>query len=94
MRPSLPPLLTCLLAALPALLGWLQPGHAQRACGRTCEPQRAVPYAETDIADLQARMTAGELDSTTLTQAYLQRIAALDRAGPRLRAVIGSTPMP
>ncbi len=45
------------------------------------------PYAETDIADLQARMTAGELDSTTLTQAYLQRIAALDR-GPRLRAVI------
>ena len=50
------------------------------------------PYAETDVADLQARMTAGELDSTTLTQAYLQRIAALDRAGPRLRAVIELNP--
>lgn len=49
-------------------------------------------YAELDIADLQARMAAGELDSRTLTQAYLDRIAAIDQSGPQLRAVIEVNP--
>ena len=49
-------------------------------------------YAEADIADLQSRMATGELDSTRLTRAYLERIAQLDRAGPRLRAVIELNP--
>lgn len=89
MRPSLPPLLTCLLAALPALLSaGCSPATPSAHAAEPASRNVPFPYAETDIADLQARMTAGELDSTTLTQAYLQRIAALDRAGPRLRAVI------
>jgi len=49
-------------------------------------------HAETDIATLQARMARGELDSRTLTRAYLGRIAAIDDAGPRLRAVIELNP--
>ena len=49
-------------------------------------------YAEADIADLQARMQRGELDSRTLTQAYLDRIAAIDKAGPALNAVIEINP--
>ena len=49
-------------------------------------------YAEVDIADLQERMQKGELDSRTLTQAYLDRIAAIDRAGPQLNAVIEINP--
>ncbi|MEP6908547.1 MAG: amidase [Pseudoxanthomonas sp.] len=49
-------------------------------------------YAELDIADLQARMQNGELDSRTLTQAYLDRIAAIDRAGPQLNSVIEINP--
>ena len=44
------------------------------------------PCAETDVTDLQARMSAGELDHP-LTQAYLQRIATLDAPG-RACAVI------
>ena len=54
----------------------------------------AVPFAlaEVDIAGLQARMSSGELDSTAITRAYLQRIALTDRAGPRLRAVIELNP--
>ena len=89
MRPSLPPLLTCLLAALPALLSaGCSPATPSAHAAEPASRNVPFPYAETDIADLQARMTAGELDSTTLTQAYLQRIAAPDRAGPRLRAVI------
>ncbi len=49
-------------------------------------------YAELDITDLQARMQQGELDSRTLTQAYLDRIAAIDKAGPQLNAVIELNP--
>ena len=44
-------------------------------------------YAEIDIADLQQRMQKGELDSRTLTRAYLERIAEIDQAGPQLNAV-------
>src|SRR5262245_26933902 len=49
-------------------------------------------FAETDIATLQAQMAAGELSSRRLTQAYLDRIAALDDAGPLLNAVIELNP--
>ena len=54
--------------------------------------QADFPYAELDIADLQARMQHGELDSRTLTQAYLDRIAVMDRAGPALNSVIELNP--
>lgn len=49
-------------------------------------------YAEVDIADLQERMQKGELDSRTLTQAYLDRIAAVDRDGPQLNSIIEINP--
>lgn len=93
MRPSLPPLLTCLLAALPALLSaGCSPAASSAHAAEPASRNVPFPYAETDVADLQAQMTAGELDSATLVQAYLQRIASLDRAGPRLRAVIELNP--
>lgn len=69
------------------------------ACQRAPAPDAsgsATPtdfaYAEQDIADLQARMHSGELDSRTLTHAYLDRIAAIDRQGPALHAVIELNP--
>ncbi|WP_425600494.1 amidase [Luteimonas salinisoli] len=49
-------------------------------------------FAELEVAELQARMARGELDSRTLTRAYLDRIAAIDHAGPTLRAVIELNP--
>lgn len=49
-------------------------------------------YAELDISDLQSRMQRGELDSRTLTRAYLDRIAAIDRGGPQLRSIIEINP--
>jgi amidase len=73
-----------LLTALTLLLG--------SACTRTPVPADApvapFAYAEARIDDLQALMARGELDSVTLTEAYLQRIASLDRSGPRLRSVL------
>ena len=49
-------------------------------------------YAELSISELQERMQSGEIDSRTLTQAYLNRIAAIDKAGPTLNAVIEVNP--
>lgn len=40
------------------------------------------------IADMQTHLSAGHISARELLQAYLDRIAALDRAGPRLHAVI------
>jgi len=71
---------------------------ALAAC-QPAPPQAAAPpaptdfiYAELDVADLQSRMQSGELDSRRLTQAYLDRIAAIDKAGPQLNAVIELNP--
>ena len=47
---------------------------------------------EVDIATLQARMERGESSSRQITQAYLDRIAAIDDAGPQLNAVIELNP--
>jgi amidase len=47
---------------------------------------------ELSAVDAQARMRAGTLTSRALTQAYLDRIAAIDDAGPRLNAVIEINP--
>jgi amidase len=47
---------------------------------------------ELTITELQARMAAGQLTARQLTEAYLARIAAIDRAGPRLNSVIETNP--
>jgi amidase len=47
---------------------------------------------EASIADLQAMMASGKASSVDLVRAYLARIAAMDRKGPALRAVIALNP--
>src|SRR5881396_1973475 len=47
---------------------------------------------ETTIAQLQDGMKAGRLSARGVTQAYLDRIAALDRQGPTLRAILETNP--
>lgn len=59
----------------------------------SCVALRAeVVVEEATIADLQAQLAAGRLTSVQLTEAYLARIAALDRAGPRLNSIIELNP--
>ncbi len=53
---------------------------------------KAAVAEDRSLGELQARMAQGELDSQTLTRYYLQRIAAIDDAGPMLNAVIATNP--
>jgi amidase len=52
----------------------------------------AFPYEEMTVAQFQEAMEAGTLTSRSLTQAYLERIEALDRRGPGLRSMIVVNP--
>jgi amidase len=47
---------------------------------------------DAGVAEQQAAMRAGKLTARSLAQQYLARIAALDKAGPRLNAVIELNP--
>lgn len=49
-------------------------------------------FAEATIDDLQRRMAAGEFTARALAQAYLDRIAEIDRGGPKLSAVVELNP--
>ncbi|MBL9186669.1 MAG: amidase [Opitutaceae bacterium] len=54
--------------------------------------QPAFRFAEATIDDLQSRMVAGTLTARELTAAYLEHIAQIDRAGPKLNSVIELNP--
>src|SRR6478672_9553849 len=54
--------------------------------------QPAVPLEETTVVQLQEWMRAGRYTSRQLTDAYLDRIDAIDRRGPTLRAIIEINP--
>jgi amidase len=52
----------------------------------------APAHAPPDLAHAAAAMATGGLTSQSLTKGYLERIEALDRRGPSLRAVIEINP--
>jgi amidase len=65
--------------------------------GEAAQSPNPAAMPTVDVIELgadaaAARMADGSLTSHALTQAYLDRIAAIDRAGPHLRAVIELAP--
>lgn len=56
------------------------------ADGRVSEP--GFDVVEASIADLSAALGSGKVSSRELVEAYLARIAAYDRAGPALGAIV------
>ena len=52
----------------------------------------AFPLEEVTIDILQQKMASGEWTSKSITQLYLKRIAAMDKKGPALNAVIELNP--
>jgi amidase len=61
-------------------------------CTRAPETEATPDLSGFDIAGLQQAMTDGTLTSRQITQWSLDRIAALDDAGPMLNAVIETNP--
>jgi len=53
---------------------------------------QAATVEERSIDQLRAAMAHGAASSEAITRAYLARIAAMDRTGPTLRAVIAINP--
>ncbi len=78
----LPLLAACLLAAC---AGGGKPGPASRAPNRP-------PIVESTIAALQEGMGAGRFSAAGLAAAFLDRVEAIDRRGPRLNSLIEINP--
>ena len=55
-------------------------------------PPGDYPVEEKSISELEAAMASGATSSAAITQAYIDRIAAIDDSGPTLNAVIALLP--
>ena len=67
-------------------------GRVEAAARPAKTAASAAALEEATIDGLQEQMKAGTLTARRLTQAYLDRIEALDRKGPALRSVIETNP--
>ena len=70
----------------------VRPGSAGQRGAAEPVPVPAFDLDEATVGDLQKRMASGELSARRLAEAYLERIAALDRQGPELGSVIETNP--
>ena len=84
-----------LALAVTVLLSACQPDTRSPATSNMTTAASTLPASaleEATVLDLQRKMSAGTLTSHALVQAYLDRIAAIDSAGPHLNAVIERNP--
>jgi amidase len=67
-------------------------GVAQAAGAANVHGGAASSILDAGVHEQQAQMAAGKLSAKSLVQQYLARIAAIDKAGPRINAVIELNP--
>ena len=67
-------------------------GAAAATAARAAQPSSAFELDELTIAQLQEGQRSGKYTAQSLVEKYLGRIAAIDRAGPTLRAVLETNP--
>ncbi|RSK31746.1 amidase [Hymenobacter metallilatus] len=65
---------------------------ASAGAADTTAADAAFELHEASVADLQEKMKSGQLTARRITELYLQRIEQLDKAGPRLNAVLETNP--
>jgi Asp-tRNA(Asn)/Glu-tRNA(Gln) amidotransferase A subunit family amidase len=76
----------------PATAGPHDPAHVGSGVGGTAGAPVAFDVVEKSIPELQDAMTNGSATSRDLVSAYLARIEAYDRGGPKLNAMIFVNP--
>jgi amidase len=76
-----------LALSLAALSGCTNAPRHETTVERKAEAS-AFTLEETSVADLQQRMASGDLTSHAIVQQYLERIVAIDAAGPLLKSVM------
>ena len=79
-----------LIAGCVIASGCVQSARAVAEAPTTAQP--AIDVVELSATDARDRMASGQLTSEALTKAYLDRIAKIDDAGPKLDAVIEINP--
>ena len=67
-------------------------GGSGNVMAATTAKTRGFTIVEASVADLQTAMQSGKLTSQQLVKLYLSRIRAIDKAGPRINAVIEINP--
>jgi amidase len=85
----------CGAAALAAAAGCGRTEPVARAGeGASSSGFRVEPFEleELTVSDLQQGMETGQLTARSITERYLERIAAVDRQGPTLRAILETNP--
>jgi amidase len=82
---------TGILGVAGAALSSNVPAHALASADEGSSVKPFV-FDEATISDLQARMKSGEISAQSLTQAYLERINAIDKSGVGLNSVIELNP--
>jgi amidase len=94
--PRLPAHVLLLARALPLAAAWLlasaRPAQAQRTIAQRVTAQRVIDLDAATIPEINAAFDAGTLTSVQLVSRYLARIAAYDRQGPAIRAVLALNP--
>ncbi len=75
-----------------AAMAAVKPIDLVAASAAAFSPAEEFPWAEATIDQLQHAMAAGQVTAVELTQAYLDRIATIDRSGPKLNSVIELNP--
>jgi amidase len=79
-------------AAAAATLALGRPAHPAAGAAPAAARPPAPELEEATIASLQAAMARGEQSARSIAEAYLARIDALDRSGPRINSVIEVNP--
>lgn len=74
------------------LLASAWPVQAQRVSAQRVSAQRVIDLDAATIPEINAAFDAGTLTSVQLVSRYLARIAAYDRQGPAIRAVLALNP--
>jgi amidase len=65
---------------------------SSEAATKIARGKPAFNVVEASVADLQKAMQSGKLSSQALVKAYLARIKAIDKSGPRINSIIELNP--